>query len=156
MYLGLLPSGAPHFYMCTMDTFPMDVSACWFKNNVLPDLSQMSGIGVRYTNHSLQAMAITCMFTKGVPQNIIAETSGHRSTKALRLYERTCVKQQKAVTAVINSEGIENRGREERRQSGKRVLDLHLLYLLLLRASLETLIINISLKYCRTGFKCVV
>ena len=156
MYLGLLPSGAPHFYMCTMDTFPMDVSACWFKNNVLPDLSQMSGIGVRYTNHSLRAMAITCMFTKGVPQNIIAETSGHRSTKALRLYERTCVKQQKAVTAVINSEGIENRGREERRQSGKRECWTYTFCTCYSSELLWKLIINISLKYCRTGFKCVV
>ena len=97
--------------MRTMDIFPTDASRnCSTKQrvgvnqlkNMLPDLSQMSGIGVRYTNHSLRATAITHMFNKGVPEKIFAETSAHRSTKALRFYERTCVEQQ-VVTAVINS-----------------------------------------------------
>ena len=57
--------------------------------NVLPLLSKESGIGVRYTNHSLRATAITRMFNSGVEEKIITETSGHKSTKALRVYEHT-------------------------------------------------------------------
>ena len=43
------------------------------------------------------------MFNVGIPEKIIAETSGHRSTKALRFYERTNAEQEEAVTAIINS-----------------------------------------------------
>ena len=68
---------------------------------MLPDLSQMSGIGVRYTDHSLRATAIAIIM--GIPEKIIAETSVHRSTKALRFYELTNAEQQQAVTAIINS-----------------------------------------------------
>ena len=49
--------------------------------NVLPVLSKESGIGVRYTNHSLRATAITRMFNNGVEEKIIAETSGHKVSK---------------------------------------------------------------------------
>ena len=65
-------------------------------------MSKESGIGVRYTNHSLRATAITRMFNYGAEEKIIAETSGHRSTKALRVYEHPSEKQMKQVTSVIN------------------------------------------------------
>ena len=71
--------------------------------NILPELSEQSGIDVRYTNHSLRATAITRMFNSGIPEKVIAETSGHRSTKSLRFYEHTSVQQQQAVTQAINS-----------------------------------------------------
>ena len=43
------------------------------------------------------------MFSCGVPEKVIAENSGHRSTKALRCYERTSEDLQQAVTKVINN-----------------------------------------------------
>ena len=70
---------------------------------ILPDLSAKSDIGVHYTNHSLRATAITRMFNSGIPEKVIAENSGHRSTKALRCYERTSQKQQQTVTSVVNN-----------------------------------------------------
>ena len=57
---------------------------------------------MRYTNHSLRATAITRLFNSGVEEKIIAETSGHKSTKALRVYEHTSEQQMKQVTRVIN------------------------------------------------------
>ena len=69
---------------------------------MLPELSRKCGVGVRYTNHSLRATAITRMFNSGLPEKVIAETSGHRSTKALRFYERTSTEQRQAVTTSIN------------------------------------------------------
>ena len=62
--------------------------------NMLPELSEKSGIGVRYTNHSLRATAITRMFNEGIPEKVIAETSGHKTMKALRCYEHTSQQQQ--------------------------------------------------------------
>ena len=54
---------------------------------MLPDLSEQSGIGITYTNHSLYATTNTQMFTCGISEKVIADTSGHRSMKALRCYE---------------------------------------------------------------------
>ena len=42
------------------------------------------------------------MFNSGIPEKVIAENSGHRSTKALRCYERTSQEQQQTATRVIN------------------------------------------------------
>ena len=58
---------------------------------------------VHYTNHSLRANAITQMFNFGIPQKVIAENSGHRSTRALRCYEKTSQEQQQAPTRVLDS-----------------------------------------------------
>ena len=41
------------------------------------------------------------MFSRGVPEKLIAEKTGHRSLKALRFYERTQPEMEKAVGAVI-------------------------------------------------------
>ena len=56
---------------------------------ILPLLSKVSDNKVLYTNHSLAATVIIRMFNSGVEEKIIAETSGHRSTKVRRMYERT-------------------------------------------------------------------
>ena len=54
---------------------------------MLPLLSKEFGIEVWYTNHSLRATAITNMFNIGVEQKIVAKILGHKSIKALRMYE---------------------------------------------------------------------
>ena len=68
----------------------------------VPDMSRQSECGVHYTNH---ATAITRMFNSGVLENIIAENSGHRSTKALHCYERTSSQQQRADSKIISNHG---------------------------------------------------
>ncbi len=74
---------------------------------MLLKLSLESGCGVKCTNHSLRATATTRMFSKGVPEKVIAEKTGHRSLKALRFYERMPPEMEKAVDAVIaNPENV--------------------------------------------------
>ena len=67
-YLSLLPPNAPYFYMRVLDKFPNEPNKSAvskqrvgvnFLKSMLPDLSEISGSGVRYTNHSLRATAIT-------------------------------------------------------------------------------------------------
>ena len=45
------------------------------------------------------------MFNSGVPEKVIAENSGHKSTKALRCYEHISSEQQKGVSEVIAKPG---------------------------------------------------
>ena len=110
-YLSLLPPDSPSFYMRALNEFPIDPSKSAFTKqrvgvntlkNILPMLSQKSGIDVHYTNHSLRATAITRMFTSGIPEKVIAETSGHKSMKALRQYEHTSKEQMQAATSSVN------------------------------------------------------
>ncbi len=108
-YLTLLPPNAPYFYMRVLDDAD-PTKHCVMKQrvginslkNILPELSEKSGVGVHYTNHSLRATAITRMFNSGIPEKVIAETSGHKSTKALRCYEHTSQQLKQDVTKVIN------------------------------------------------------
>lgn len=54
-----------------------------------------------YTNHCLRATAMTCMFNQGVPENVIAEKSGHRSLDGLRSYEHPSRDLEQAASNVI-------------------------------------------------------
>ena len=91
--------------MRALEKFPSDPKKCCMTNqrvginmlkNILSELSEKAGLETHYTNHSLRATAITRMFNSGIPEKVIAENSGHRSTKALRCYE------QQTATRVIN------------------------------------------------------
>ena len=61
-----------------------------------------AGICEQKTNHSLRATGTTAMFNASVPEKMIREVTGHRSS-ALHLYERPTLKQQKDVTSVLMS-----------------------------------------------------
>ena len=63
-------------------------------------MSQQSECGVHYTNMLLQSHECSSM-----PEKIITENSGHKSTKALRCYEHTSSEQQKSVSKVISNPG---------------------------------------------------
>ena len=70
----------------------------------MPDIAAESGLSVRCThNHSLRATAVTRMYNTGVPEKLIAEKSGHKSLKALRVYERTSEFQEKSAGQCIQS-----------------------------------------------------
>ena len=53
------------------------------------------------TNHSLRATGASTLFEANVPEKVIQEHTGHRSVKALRLYERTTNKQHEDVCKIL-------------------------------------------------------
>ena len=93
-YFKHLPSDASVLYLRPLAKFgtPPNPKPCFSKQrvgistlkNFVPEISQASGCGVKYTNHSLRATAITCMFNAGMPEKVIADNSGHKSLKGLR------------------------------------------------------------------------
>jgi hypothetical protein len=44
------------------------------------------------------------MYQNGFPEKLISEKSGHRSLKGLRAYEKTSLKQEKAVDCTFSSD----------------------------------------------------
>ena len=81
-----------YFYLRQLDSKPQDSSAPWYYVSLVGEhkLGRMvketfSEIGITgKTNHSLSAL-----FEANIPEKIIQERTGHRSVKALRMYERT-------------------------------------------------------------------
>ena len=96
-YLERPPPDAEYVYMRPLDKIPNLKQPWYTKQRVgyntlkgfIPKLFATSGLEGLYTNHSLRATSITRMFKADVPEKIIAEKSGHKSLKALRMYERT-------------------------------------------------------------------
>ena len=95
-----LPENPPGFHLRPLERAPEDPLKPWYAKvkvvvntlkEFLPEIeiSEKAGIGVRYTNHSVRATAVTRMYENGVPEKFISEKSGDRNLKALRNYEHT-------------------------------------------------------------------
>lgn len=97
------------FYWKSKEKVPLDANAACFLiqpvgcNTLASMVKNMrSHIGVTgKTNHSLRTTGVTRLFKANVPEKLIQERTGHKSTDALQRYERTSVVQQKAVSSVI-------------------------------------------------------
>ena len=58
------------------------------------------------TNHSLRATAATRLYNAGVDEQMIMETTGHRSLEGVRSYKRTSECQKKSVSDILNVKPI--------------------------------------------------
>ena len=88
IYLSKLPPGSTAFYIQPLQKLTTDPSLAWYKNmavgvnplkNMMTKVSQLAGLNVKYTNHSLRATSASRMFVSGVPEKIVAEVTGHKS-----------------------------------------------------------------------------
>ena len=88
---------------------PSNPDAPWFEEkpvgrNTLPsrmkDMSGEGGISMK-TNHSLRATGVSSIFQANVPERTIQKTTGHKSIKVLRTYERVSDDQYRAISNVL-------------------------------------------------------
>lgn len=112
-YLSKLPVEAllnDTFYMRPLPAIPPAAYLPWFtkqrigKNAIAGLMTKMckdAGIVGPRTSHSLRVTAATSLYEKQVPEKLIQERTGHRSLGALRIYERTSVHQQEAVSRLL-------------------------------------------------------
>ena len=70
---------------------------------MVQNMCQAAGILGEKTNHSLRATGASRLFQASVPEKIIQERTGHRSTDSLRLYKRTADKQHRAIFQILGS-----------------------------------------------------
>ena len=64
-------------------------------------MCEEAGISEKKTNHSLRASGASAMFNADVPEKMIKSVTGHKSSKALAIYERPTIQQQQAVSGVL-------------------------------------------------------
>ena len=62
-----------------------------------------AGLDGNFTNHSLRASGATQLFQNDIPEKVIQEVTGHRSTKALRQYERVAIQQKQVASNILTS-----------------------------------------------------
>ena len=114
-YLSKLPPAAFEkdvFYMKPLgDHIVADPSKPWYGvqpcgenklSGMVKSMFAMIGVSGK-TNHSLCATGASSLFQAGIPEKIIQERTGHRSIKALRMYERTTTSQHVAVSNILSS-----------------------------------------------------
>ena len=105
--LDKVPSKAPWFH-----SLPVGKNTL---GGLLADICKEAGIEKK-TNHSLRATGATAMFAAGVPEKMIKEVTGHRSSKALEIYERPTLPQKQALANVGSCHG--NFGAEVTKMQG--------------------------------------
>ena len=89
---------------------PTDPNEPWFhpnpmgKNtlhNLLGTMCVEAGNEEKKSNHSLRATGATAMFAAQVPEKMIKDVTGHKSSKALALYEHLTLAQKQALSKVL-------------------------------------------------------
>ena len=114
MYISKMPMEAKesdYFYLRPLEYTPSDPSAPWFYDSpvgehklggMVKDMFTEIGLSGK-SNHSLRATGASVLFQTNVPEKIIQERTGHRSIKALRLYECTTGEQHQQVSHILSN-----------------------------------------------------
>jgi hypothetical protein len=120
-YMSLRPTNAPAdvFYLQPIRKVRSD---CWFQarpighntlGKTVKRLCDKIGESGYYTNHSLRRTCATRLYQQGVEEEKIMSITGHRSTKALRIYKKMSEKQEKELCDMIQPKKMKTTEPEE-------------------------------------------
>lgn len=65
-----------------------------------------AGIERNLTNHVVRKSSITTLVHAGVPYEIVAQHSGHKTTDSIKHYASASVKQQKVMSAILSHKTV--------------------------------------------------
>ena len=95
---------------------PLKPDDVWFqasRNTLATFVSQMCEHAGKKTNHSSRDSGASAMFNAEVQQKMIKSVTGHKSSKALAIYERPTLQQQQAVSGVLILKLLEQRSQQQ-------------------------------------------
>lgn len=69
--------------------------------NVVAKIMKSAKFEGYYTNHSLRRTCATRMYDKGIPEQLIQETTGHRSSDGVRAYKRTSSSAKRKASEIV-------------------------------------------------------
>ena len=99
----------PDFYLQSDPSFKRE-NDFWYLNNpvgsnslnvYVRDMMELAGIDGYFTNHSLRATCASRLYQKSVDEQLIAETTGHKSN-AVGHYKRTNFEQKEQISDLLN------------------------------------------------------
>ena len=79
-----------------------------------------AGLDGHFTNHSLRRSYATNLYDNGIPEQVIQETTGHRSVEGVRAYKRTSSAMRHKMSAILNQSDSSLGSYHERRNTKKR------------------------------------
>ena len=88
--------------------------------NVVKKVMGKAGFDGHFTNHSLRRSCATNLYDNGVPEQVIQETTGHRSVEGVRAYKRTSSAMKRKMSAILNQSESSLGSDHERRNTKKR------------------------------------
>ena len=106
-YLQLIGNDGP-FYRKPLDNlmdqlrYSKQVIGVNNLSKYIPRICALAEISGNFTSHSGKVSLATQLYDKGVPEKLIQERTGHRSTTCLRLYNRTTEAQKRGVSDNLN------------------------------------------------------
>ena len=69
--------------------------------NVVAQVMKSASFEGYYTNHSLRRTCATQLYDKGLPEQLIQETTGHRSADGVRCYKRTSSSAKRRASEIV-------------------------------------------------------
>ena len=72
------------------------------------NLCKKAGIAGNRANHSLRASAATRLFHQNIPEQVIVEVTGHKSTDGVRTYKKVIRDQLRDVSNVLQGSSVED------------------------------------------------
>ena len=99
LYLSKLPQDCPKnaFYFKPLQKY--SASGVWFSkqplghnklHKMMSSICSAAGISGYKTNHSLRATSASRLYQTGIDEQLITETTGHRSIEGVRSYNNKC------------------------------------------------------------------
>lgn len=79
--------------------------------SIVKELCAQANLSGYFTNHSLRATAATRIFQSGMPEKLVCDTTGHRSTTAVREYQRNDESVKRSISSVVQGLQVENNKR---------------------------------------------
>ena len=73
--------------------------------NFLPTAAKNAGLQGRVTNHSVRKTCISRLLDEDVPDNFVAQLSGHRSLKSLNAYKSASHERQRRMSLALSRSG---------------------------------------------------
>lgn len=73
---------------------------------IMKNAGKRAGIGRSLTNHVVRKTSITCLVQAGVPHNIVAQHSGHKSVESIKHYAVASLQQQKVMSAILAHKAV--------------------------------------------------